>query len=71
MTFQFDSFSDFMAMGTHGYYVWVSYAVTFAMIVLLIALPGILRKRFIREQRALTRRMSNQTSNRSEHAPSS
>lgn len=29
MTFQFESISDFFAMGGYGFYVWLSYAVTF------------------------------------------
>lgn len=29
MTFQFASISDFFAMGGYGFYVWISYAVTF------------------------------------------
>lgn len=29
MTFQFESISAFFAMGGYGFYVWLSYAVTF------------------------------------------
>ncbi|AHG77033.1 heme exporter protein CcmD [Mannheimia varigena] len=29
MTFQFQSISDFFAMGGYGFYVWLSYALTF------------------------------------------
>lgn len=29
LQFQFDSISDFLAMGGYGFYVWFSYAVTF------------------------------------------
>lgn len=29
MTFQFNSISDFFAMGGYGFYVWLSYALTF------------------------------------------
>lgn len=29
MTFQFASFSDFFAMGNYGFYVWLSYGISF------------------------------------------
>lgn len=29
MTFQFASIGDFFAMGDYGFYVWLSYAITF------------------------------------------
>lgn len=36
MTFQFDSIADFFAMGGYGFYVWLSYAISFAAVGLLI-----------------------------------
>lgn len=36
MTFQFSSISEFFAMGGYGFYVWLSYAITFATVGLLI-----------------------------------
>ena len=33
---QFSSFSEFIAMGNHGLYVWISYGFTFVCIALLI-----------------------------------
>lgn len=36
MKFQFDSIADFFAMGGYGFYVWLSYAITFAVMGLLI-----------------------------------
>jgi len=32
---QFDSFSAFLDMGGYGFYVWLSYGVSFALILLL------------------------------------
>lgn len=32
----FDSFSDFIAMGGYGFYVWLSYGLTFLVLVILI-----------------------------------
>lgn len=36
MTFQFNSISEFFAMGGYGFYVWLSYAITFAAVGLLV-----------------------------------
>lgn len=36
MKFQFDSISDFFAMGGYGFYVWLAYGITFAAMGLLI-----------------------------------
>jgi len=33
---QFSSFSEFIAMGTHGFYVWLSYGFCFFVIATLI-----------------------------------
>lgn len=35
---QFSSFSEFIAMGNHGLYVWISYGFTFVCMALLIIL---------------------------------
>jgi len=50
--FQFASFSDFLAMGGHGVYVWVAYGVSFVALAAL-ALQPLLRRRQL--QRALAR----------------
>jgi len=34
---QFTNFSDFIAMGGHGFYVWLSYGISFSLLVLLTA----------------------------------
>lgn len=36
MTFQFESIADFFAMGGYGFYVWLSYAITFIAVGALI-----------------------------------
>ena len=33
---QFSTFSDFIAMGGHGFYVWLSYGISFLLLALLI-----------------------------------
>lgn len=40
MTFQFESISDFFAMGGYGFYVWFSYVVSFVAVVGLIWLSN-------------------------------
>ncbi|ATW42758.1 heme exporter protein CcmD [Glaesserella parasuis] len=36
MTFQFASLSDFFSMGGYGFYVWLSYGITFLSVGLLV-----------------------------------
>lgn len=36
MTFQFNSISDFFAMGGYGFYVWLAYGITFATVGFLV-----------------------------------
>lgn len=52
----FDSFSDFLAMGRHGLYVWLAYGVSFAIIAWNAVQPVLQRRRLLREQSALLRR---------------
>ena len=33
---QFSSFSEFVAMGGHGFYVWLSYGMSITLLVLLV-----------------------------------
>lgn len=35
---QFSTFADFIAMGGHGFYVWLSYGVSITLLVLLVFL---------------------------------
>ncbi|KDE40596.1 MAG: heme exporter protein CcmD [Nitrincola lacisaponensis] len=52
----FDSFSDFIAMGGHGLYVWSSYALGLAVLLANIISPIMARKRLIAEQLRRIRR---------------
>lgn len=43
----FDSFSEFLAMGGHGTYVWLSYAIALVVIVINIVNPVLQKKKVI------------------------
>lgn len=49
MQFQFASIADFLAMEGHGFYVWVSYAVTLAVLAALSVYPTLRRRQLQRE----------------------
>ena len=56
MTIYWSSFSDFLAMGGHAYFVWMSYGALLVAIVVEIVLLGVRRKRAlagIEEEREL------------------
>lgn len=52
----FESFADFLAMGTHGPYVWAAYGLTAIIIVWNVLQPGLARRRWLREQSAQLKR---------------
>lgn len=52
----FDSFADFLAMGTHGPYVWAAYGLSLAIVVWNVAQPLLLRRRWLKEQSAQLKR---------------
>jgi heme exporter protein D len=52
----FSSFSDFLAMGGHGLYVWSAYGVTMVVFVFNAIKPVLMNKRFLQEQKQLQRR---------------
>ena len=58
----FESFADFLAMGNHGLYVWLSYGLTAVVIAANIVLPVLQRRRLIKQQAQRLRREKN-------HAP--
>ena len=37
--FQFDSLSEFLAMGGHGPFVWISYAISLVVMIYLVISP--------------------------------
>ena len=43
------SFSDFLAMGGYGFYVWTSYGLTLFVLLLNVVIPVMQRKQFFRQ----------------------
>lgn len=41
---QFDSIAEFIAMGGHGFYVWLAYGLTAAIILFNVMAPVIARR---------------------------
>ena len=52
----FDSFADFLAMGKHGFYVWLCFGITALVIIANILAPIRQRKKLIEQQTRLQRR---------------
>ncbi|MCH2339427.1 heme exporter protein CcmD [Pseudomonas sp. NPDC047963] len=52
----FSSFSEFIAMGNHGLYVWTSYGISLAVLVLNVALPVMARRRYLQDEARRLRR---------------
>jgi len=52
----FTSFSEFIAMGTHGPYVWSCYAISLAVLGLNVALPILARRRYLQDEARRLRR---------------
>jgi heme exporter protein D len=52
----FETFADFLAMGKHGLYVWLSYGVAVLVIAANVLALRRQRRRFFREAAALERR---------------
>ena len=44
----FDSFTDFLAMGRHGAYVWSSYGLGVALLAWNAPLPALARRRYLK-----------------------
>ncbi|MCV6587877.1 MAG: heme exporter protein CcmD [Marinobacterium sp.] len=55
----FDSFSDFLAMGGHGLYVWLSYGIALAVIVINLVGPVMARKQLLADLLRRLRREGN------------
>jgi len=64
ITFQFADLQAFLWMNGHGPFVWGCYAVTFVGLGLLIVVPLVQRKRFVRQQQNLARRVAQASSER-------
>ncbi|MBC8651741.1 heme exporter protein CcmD [Pseudomonas sp. MTM4] len=52
----FSSFSEFIAMGNHGLYVWTSYGISLAVLILNVALPMMARRRYLQDEARRLRR---------------
>jgi heme exporter protein D len=52
----FDSFADFLAMGDHGFYVWLSYGVALVVIAANVLAVRRSRRKLLREIKAVQRR---------------
>nr|MBF0684031.1 heme exporter protein CcmD [Pseudomonas sp.] len=52
----FSSFSEFIAMGNHGLYVWTSYGISLAILILNVALPMLARRRHLQDEARRMRR---------------
>ncbi len=52
----FESFSDFLAMGKHGLYVWTCFAVSLVVLALNVALPLLARRRYLQQEARRLRR---------------
>jgi heme exporter protein D len=52
----FASFSEFLAMGNHGVYVWTSYGIGLAVVLINVALPLLGRRRYLQDEARRLRR---------------
>ncbi|AGA86306.1 heme exporter protein CcmD [Pseudomonas stutzeri] len=52
----FSSFADFIAMGNHGVYVWTSYGISLAVLILNVVLPVLARRRYLQDEARRLRR---------------
>ncbi|WP_447747509.1 heme exporter protein CcmD [Pseudomonas nicosulfuronedens] len=52
----FESFSDFLAMGHHGFYVWSAYAICLAVLAINVVSPIVARRRYLQEEARRLRR---------------
>ncbi len=44
-----NSFDEFLAMGGYGFYVWMSYGISFVVLLFNVVWPKLQRKQFLRE----------------------
>ncbi|BAN49696.1 heme exporter protein CcmD [Metapseudomonas resinovorans] len=52
----FSSFSEFLAMGDHGLYVWTAYGISLAVLAINVAMPLIARRRYLQDEARRLRR---------------
>ena len=58
---QFDSFSDAIAMGGHGPYVWGAYAITLVVVMVILLRPIVATRQLQSEIRRASSRQSAQS----------
>ena len=58
---QFDSFSDAIAMGGHGPYVWGAYAITLVVVMIILVRPIMATRQLRGEIRRASARQSAQS----------
>ncbi|KGS11265.1 MULTISPECIES: heme exporter protein CcmD [Pseudomonas syringae group] len=46
----FESFSDFLAMGRHGLFVWSAYGLCALVLLINVLLPVLARQRYLKQQ---------------------
>ncbi len=56
----FNSFAEFLAMGNHGVYVWSSYGISLAILLLNVVLPLMTRQRYFKNEARRLRREAQQ-----------
>ncbi|MBD8709404.1 heme exporter protein CcmD [Pseudomonas sp. 15A4] len=54
----FESFSDFLAMGKHGLYVWSAYGICFTVLAINVLAPVVARRRYLQQEARRLRRES-------------
>lgn len=52
----FESFSDFLAMGRHGLFVWSAYGIALLVLIVNVALPVMARRRYLQQEARRLRR---------------
>ena len=52
----FSSFTEFLAMGDHGLYVWTSYGISLVVLAINVAMPLIARRRYLQDEARRLRR---------------
>lgn len=56
----FTSFAEFLAMGSHGAYVWSAYGISLAVLALNVVLPILARRRYLQDEARRLRREKQQ-----------
>ncbi|WP_375739161.1 heme exporter protein CcmD [Pseudomonas boanensis] len=52
----FSSFTEFLAMGNHGLYVWSAYGISLVVLAINVAMPLLARRRYLQDEARRLRR---------------